>query len=170
MPDIDLDALDRLAADIAVIGVDEQRGPGRRRAHDRRTALHQRRIHPPERTELTGVGLGLTVVAVIEQAHESGKAERACHQHRLVVVFVGALADRVDEGGCGLKLLLGQLHLTREVMQMADEGRHDFAKSRIRRARELAQDCFCHVGLIFDDHLSSSAPFRLAAVIGADCT
>jgi hypothetical protein len=47
---------------------------------------------------------------------------------------------------------------------MADEGRHDFAKSRIRRARELAQDCFCHVGLIFDDHLSSSAPFRLAAV------
>src|SRR5215831_14475788 len=66
MPDIDLDALYRLPVDVAVEGVDEQRGPGRRRTHNRRTAFHQRRIHPPERPELAGVGLGLTVVAVVE--------------------------------------------------------------------------------------------------------
>ena len=109
-------------------------------------------MHPPERSELAGVGLGLTVIAVIEETDQRGEAERARHQYRLVVIFVGVLAERIDISGRRLKLLLGELHLAREVVEVADKSRHDFAKARIRRAGKFAQHRLGNVRLILDDH------------------
>ena len=45
------------------------------------------------------------------------------HQHRLIVVVVGELAERIDVGGGGLEFLFGQLHLAGEIVQVADEAR-----------------------------------------------
>src|SRR5271169_1907133 len=131
MPDVDLHALDRLAADIAVVSIDKQRGTRCRRSHNGLAAFRQRRMHAPEWSELARIGLGLTLVAVIEETDQSRKADRPGHQYRFVVVVVGMLADRIDVGSGGLELLLGQLHLTREIMQVPDEGRHDLAETLV---------------------------------------
>src|SRR5271156_3091735 len=152
MPDVDLHALDRLAADIAVVSVDKERRTRCRRTHNRLATFRQRRVHAPEWSELARIGLGLTLVAVIEETDQSRKADRPGHQHRLVVVVVGVLADRIDVGGGGLELLLGQLHLTREIVQVPEEGRHDLAETRVGRAFKFTQYRLGDVRLAFDDH------------------
>jgi hypothetical protein len=154
VPDIDLGTRDRLAVGVTEGGVNEQSGSRRLRTDDGVTVFHPRRIHAPERSELAGVGLGLAMVAIVEQADQSRKAERPRHQHRFVVVLVGVLAERDDVADRGLELLLGQLHLTGEIMQMADEGGHDLAKARVRRAGKLVQHRLRDILLAVDDHVA----------------
>src|ERR1700735_4550889 len=70
VPDIDFNAGDRIAFGVLVPGIGEQNRSRRRRSYDRVPVLGLRRVHPPKRAELAGVGFGLALVAVIEQTDE----------------------------------------------------------------------------------------------------
>ena len=121
-------------------------------------------MQAPERSELARIGLGLALVAVIEETHQSREAERPGHQHCFVVVVVGMLADGVDISSSSLELLLGQLHLTCEIVQVADKGRHDLTETGVGRALKLAQHRLGNVRLTLDDHrLAPQAPFGCIA-------
>ena len=160
MPDVDFGALDRPAILVLEPGIDEQRRPRRRRAHDRAAVRRHRRMHAPERAEQARVGLDLAVVAVVEHADQLRQTERAGNQHRLVMGRVGMLAKLDDVGHRLAELLLGQLHLAGKVVQVAHEGRHDLLETRIGRALQLGQHRFGDVFLLFDDHGPAPARFR----------
>ena len=106
----------------------------------------------PERPEQVLRGFGLAVVAVVEQADQRREAERAGHQHALVVALVGVLADRDEIADRGLELLLGEFHLAGEVVQVAHERRHDLLEPRVGRALQFGQYGFGDVFLVLDDH------------------
>ena len=161
LPDIDLGAGDRLAVRVLHVRGDEQLRSRRRRAHDRAAVLGARRIEPPERAEQVRRGLGLPVVAVVEQAHQRRDAERAGHQHRLVVERVGVLPDGVDVGRGLLEFDLGELHLADEGVQVPHQRRHDLAEARVGRVLDLAQHRLGDRIRSVDDHVHvSRRPFR----------
>ena len=109
----------------------------------------------PERPEQILRGFGLAVVAVVEQADQRREAKSARHQHTLVVTFIGVLADRDEIADRGLEFLLGELHLAREVVQVAHEGGHDLLEPRVGGALQLRQHGGGDVFLIGDDHWST---------------
>ena len=74
------------------------------------------------------------LIAVIEQADERRKAQRASHQHGFVVGLVGVFAERDDVGHRGVKLLFGQFHFAGKVVKVAHERRHHFTQPRVWRA------------------------------------
>ena len=88
------------------------------------------------------------------------KTERAGDQHRFVMGRVRMLAELDDVGHRLAELLLGELHLAREVVQVAHEGRHDLLEARIGRALQLGQHRLGDVFLLFDDHGPAPARFR----------
>jgi hypothetical protein len=118
------------------------------------------RVHAPERSEQVGGGLGLSVIAVVEEADEGREAERAAHQHGLVVGLVGVLAEPDDIADGGLELGLGQLHLAGEGMQVAHQRRHDLLEPGIGGALQLGQHRLGDVVLILDDHVGLRAWLR----------
>ena len=142
MPDVDFGARDRLAALVLEPGIDEQRRPG----------VGERTIEPPfgvtgECMRQNGPSRLASVSAwplspLLSRQIELREAERARDQHRLVVGLVGMLAERDDVGHRLAEFLLGQLHLAREVVQVAHEGRHDLAEARVGRALQLRQHRF----------------------------
>ena len=152
LPDVDLRAGDGPPGRVLEPGLHEQRRPGCRRAHDRAAVGRRRRMHAPERTEQARVGLGLAVVAVVEQAHERGEAERARDQHRLVVGLGGVPAELHDVAGRGSEFLLGQPHLAGEIVHMPHERAHDLPETGVRRPCKLAQHGRGDVLLPVDDH------------------
>ena len=113
------------------------------------------RLRAPERAEQVRVGLERAGLAVVEQADELREAERARHQHRLVVGLGGLLADADDVVERRAPLLLGKFHFAREVVQVADESAHDLLEAALRRTIEFGQHRLGHVLLGFDDHWAS---------------
>src|SRR5712671_293509 len=152
MPDFDFRAFDRIAAVIPEPRFDEQGGARCRRAHDRGAVFHAWRIGPPEGAEQIGIGLDLAALAVVEEADQLRKAERARHQHDFVMTFGGLLAERRHISGGGLEFLLGEFHLTREIVKVAYECRHDLLEAPRRCALQLRQNGRGHVFFCFDDH------------------
>ena len=154
LPDVDFGPGNGPAGSVPEPCLDEQRRAGCRRPHDRAAVGRRRRMHAPERTEQARVGLGLTVVAVVEQAHERGQAERARDQHRLVMGLGRVPAELHDVAGRGSEFLLGQPHLAGEIVQMPHERTHDLPETVIRRSCKLAQHGGGDVLLPVDDHLA----------------
>ena len=152
LPDVDLRARNRPSRRILEPRLDEQRRPRRRGPHDGAAIYRDRRVHAPEGPEQAGVRLGLPVVAVVEEAHERGEAERARNQHRLVVIVGRVPAELYDVAGRGAQLVLGQPHLAGEVVHMAHERRHDLPEPRVRCPFQLAQYRSGNVLLLLDDH------------------
>src|SRR5262249_811242 len=91
-------------------------------------------------------------VAVVEQADQGREAERARHQHGLVVALGGLLAERHDVADRLLEFLFGQLYLPRELMQVPHECRHHLAEARIGCPRDLGEHRGGDVLLTVDDH------------------
>ena len=65
---------------------------------------------------------------------------------------IGALAECRDIGAGLLEFGFGQLHVAREVMQMAHESRRDLAQARVAGAAHRLEHGVGHLLLIFDDH------------------
>ena len=94
----------------------------------------------------------VAVVAVVQEADEGRDAERARHQHHLVVGVAGQLAHLVQDRGGVAELVLGQAHLADEAVQVAHERDHDLAQARIRRPLHDGKSGLRHVFLTLDDH------------------
>src|SRR5579862_367982 len=75
LPDIDFGADDRLTVSVAEARIDEQSRTRRRRTHDRAAVRRLGRMHSPEWAERVGIGLGLTIVAVVEKADQRRQTE-----------------------------------------------------------------------------------------------
>ena len=121
MPDINLSIGHRISRLIDHPPGDEQRLSRRVGTDDAAAIVDARRLHAPERAEQVLRRLTLAVLAIVEQADESGDAQRAAHHHRLVVTVGGRLAHLVDQRGGGTKFRFGQAHIGDEAVQMFDE-------------------------------------------------
>src|SRR5579885_3003306 len=93
MPNVDFGSLDWRSILIFDPAPHEERGARCRRTYDRAIVLGPRRIHTPKRAKQIGGGLGLPLVAVVEQTDQRREAERTGHQHHLIVLFGGHLAE-----------------------------------------------------------------------------
>ena len=95
----------------------------------------------------------LPLIAVVEQAHQRGDAERAGHQHEFVVRVGGELAHLVQDGGGLAEFGLGQAHVAHEAVQVGDERAHDLAQARIARSLHHFEHGWGHVFLALDQHV-----------------
>ena len=124
-------------------------------------------MEPPERAEKGLRRLGAPVDAVIEKADQRRHAERARHQHRLVVRVGGKPADFVKDGGRGAELGLGQPHLAHEGVQMLDQRDQNFAQARVFGSRHGGERVEVHVVDVADDHSSLARPAARPLVVAA---
>ena len=70
--------------------------------------------------------------AVVDQANEGGQAEGSCHENRFIMRLAAVLAERDDMVERGAKFVFRQLSFTDEIVQMAYERTHNFAKAGVR--------------------------------------
>ena len=68
------------------------------------------------------------------------------------MAFVGVLAERHDVADRGLEFLFGELHLTGEGVEVANECGHDLAQARIGRPLEFLQHRLGDIFLVIDNH------------------
>ena len=144
---------------------EEQRRPRGGRADDRLAVAHHRGALPPERPEQVR-GRRLLLGAVVHQAHQRRQAEAARHQPHLVVARRGELAEPGDNADAGVELRLGQPHLPREVVQVADERLEDLTEPRVVRPGGLREDRLGQLDLVLDDHVRLPTQFSEPLAIG----
>jgi len=68
-----------------------------------------------------GLGFGLAIVAVVEQADDRRDAERAGHQHDFVMRVGRQLAELGHDRGGVAELRLGQANIAHECVQVLDQ-------------------------------------------------
>ena len=145
----------------------EQGRAGRVGADDRAAIGDPRRVHAPERPEQRLGRLGIAVVAVVQEADQRRDAQRARHQHHLVVGVAGQLAHLVQDRGGTLELGLGQPHLAHEAVQVAHQRDHDLAQPRIGGPLHDLDDRVRQLLLTLDDHsLPPACVLSQTALIG----
>jgi hypothetical protein len=135
LPDVDLRPGDGLS-----VGVEHPAG------HERRIAarlfggagavLPARAVRHVERPEDGGLGRALVRVTA-EQVDEHRQAEGVGEQDELRPL--GEPARLGEEPDAGRPLLVGQAHLYREPVQVADEARRHLPHPRVRRCLHLGQ-------------------------------
>ena len=82
----------------------------------------------------------LAPLGVVHHVDQARQAEHVGEQDELLPEGRAGLAHGGEEGDAGQPLLRRQLHLPREVVQVAHRGRHHLAQPRVRRFRHLRED------------------------------